>query len=236
MADEPQIDAELVELLGSAVTKPKQLDAAPPFTKEKPKPKPKATPPAAPPPVEAFEAELEDEGEATEPQEEEIEQEPPKRDLPPIVEPELVPANENIKLPPNVEMSPLLPKKIDPAELDVVSLQVQELLVAYNDHFKTTVKNYDKDRTQAEQLISLIETVVRSSIMQKGASPYVDALVRLLAIKAEINTNATSALDSIAKLLAAAKSNDIIVNLGGVQKGQLDLEALLSQPKREDEK
>lgn len=234
MADEPQIDAELVELLGSAVSKPQQLDAAPPFTREKPKPKSKTTPPAAPAPAEAFEAELEDE--VPEPQEE-TDIEPPKRDLPPIVEPELKPANENIKLPANVEMSPLLPpKKVDGGELDVVSLQVQELLIAYGDHFKTTVKNYDKDRVQIEQVISLLDTVVRTSILQKGASPYVDALARLLATKAEINTNATSALDSIAKLLAAAKSNDVIVNLGGVQKGQLDLEALLSQPKREDER
>jgi hypothetical protein len=57
----------------------------------------------------------------------------------------------------------------------------------------------------------------------------------MLQTKAEINANSSRSLDSTAKLLSALKSNDMIMNIGGiVGKSTLDLEALLSQSADDD--
>ncbi len=55
-----------------------------------------------------------------------------------------------------------------------------------------------------------------------------------------INSNATGVLDSMAKLLAAAKNNNVVLNFsGGTKSGNgivdIDLEKLLAQPTNEEE-
>ena len=72
---------------------------------------------------------------------------------------------------------------------------------------------------------------------QKLPQAFIDGWVKLLAVKSEINTNATGVLDSVAKLIASAKNNNIIINMGGDknQNTTINLEALLSQERKEDE-
>ena len=84
--------------------------------------------------------------------------------------------------------------------------------------------------------------VVKNDTFQRDRLPELNvsnqnasALLKLLGIKSDINANSVGILDSMARLLAAAKNNNLIVNINNEMKGGLDLDALLSQPKRFDE-
>lgn len=220
----PPDDDELIRLLGGITKKkPKEVVAAPP-----PTPAPKIAPVTAPPPpvvtpqVQPVIEDLEDEIE-----------EPPKPIIKPaIVEPELEDPPEVIPLRPIQPADLVQVKKDQPQD----SIGVRTLLKQFGNSVEKILVDVEKDREQIESAITYFETTVRGTTDRKGISPYVDGWARLLQTKGEINVSRASVLDSIAKLVAAGKSNDLIINLGEVKKGSLDLEQLLTQPLKDDEK
>ena len=72
---------------------------------------------------------------------------------------------------------------------------------------------------------------------EKPPAAFVEGYVKLLQVKSDINANATGVLDSVARLLAAVKNNNVVFNVGeGTSvSGNIDIEKLLSQTKYEDE-
>lgn len=147
----------------------------------------------------------------------------------PVVEPELRQPE-----PPKVPKSDLMndiPQPKDAAE-------VSQLLTKFATVIDTIIANYGTDRGQIELAIQLIEPMIREAATANRKVPpaFVDSWTRLLQTKAEINTNATSALDSVAKLLAAAKNNQLVVQTNvGNKAGGIDLVTLLQLPRTEDE-
>jgi hypothetical protein len=153
---------------------------------------------------------------------------------------------------------PAPPKPIQPVqepvlEKDVIKIASSDLLVPGGEATNLTapflellktfptiankiIANHASDREQVEQAIKFLETQMKN-MGNKLPAVILETWAKLLATKAEINANANGVLDSSAKLLAAAKNNNIIINVGDDNKsiGGLDLAALLAQPQRDDE-
>lgn len=133
---------------------------------------------------------------------------------------------------------PNLPKadlvKIEDGPQD--DLNIKAILAKFGTSLDLILANHTQDRAQIETTIQFVDTQIKAAVTgDKKISPmFIDALVRLLQTKAEINTNATSVLDSITKLLSAGKKNELLVNIGA-KGGDLDIMKLLSQPRRDDE-
>jgi len=125
----------------------------------------------------------------------------------------------------------------DDAEM---SRRVKNLLSLFSGSVEQIVHNQAEDRREVSSMATLLGDYVRQRLQGgevRGMGPFLDALARLLQTKADINSNSSRALDSIAKLLSASKSNDVILSLNssGPSLDGLDLEALLRQPPAEDE-
>jgi hypothetical protein len=160
-----------------------------------------------------------------------VDEPPPKVISSEIIEPELIAASDIQTIPPSSDLM------AQPNQEDVAGVKV--LLGVFGTTVQDIVQNYKKDREQIDKAIEYFEAEVRSA-QKSGAklSPaFTEAWAKLLQAKAEINMSATSSLDSIAKLISAGKGNDLVINLNGnIPKGNLNLEALLSQPAYEDER
>jgi hypothetical protein len=148
-------------------------------------------------------------------------------------EPTLVPPDP----PPAPPQSDLLAET--PATDD---LGVKQLLSKFGGSVDEIICNQRQDRIQVSQAIQVVAQHIAEKIQNepnnlKGIGVFLDAWARMLQTKADINANASRALDSIAKLLSAGKSNDLILNITGknLDTNNLDLEALLNQPPTEDE-
>ena len=217
---EPAKDQELIDLLSSlSPQKTITLDTSNPNPPKVEEPPP---PVEEPPPQEEPSIPSEDE-----------EAPPVIVEKPPIVEPELIPAS-----PPEIEPVPEAAlAKIPPPTPDQV--QFRQLLVRFQNSVNLIAENQVADREQIEKAIVFYEQQVKNGALTAlAARPFVEGWVALLGTKAEINANATSLLDSISKLLAAGKANDLVnINIGGkAGSGDFDLEKLLGQPLKEDEK
>jgi hypothetical protein len=154
-----------------------------------------------------------------------------KKSIQPVQEPVIIP---NVQL---IPPSDLL--TINEKANDLIAPFI-ELLRIFPNTAKKIIDNHAKDRDQVENAIILMEGQMETIRSQNGKIPaaMLEAWVKLLAIKAEINANANGVLDSSAKMLAAAKNNNIVINVGELDKQSmsgLDLNALLSQPPRSDE-
>ena len=120
---------------------------------------------------------------------------------------------------------------------DETSKKINELIKLFSSTVEIIVNNYSTDREQVESAISYFEEQVKVARAAKEKLPpsIIEGWVKLLTVKAEINSNSVGVLDSMAKLLAAAKNNNLIINIGEGKSGGLDLEKLLSQEPKDDE-
>jgi len=168
---------------------------------------------------------------------EEIEECPdPPPEAPPlqhqVAEPELVdPYFEPLPAPLDIDASP---------EKSEFSQGVAEMLTKFSVSVDEIINNQRSDRDQVEEAIQTIKSALNAKLQnsdQKGLTPLLDNYIKALQVKSDINSNASRALDSVAKLMASVKNNDVIVNVQGGEHitGDLDLVALLSQPKKQDE-
>jgi hydrogenase maturation factor HypF (carbamoyltransferase family) len=152
--------------------------------------------------------------------------------VPPLIEPSLIQA---ITPEPNRPPSSLVESQDDKNNINE---NFKRLIELFGTSVNEIIHNQHSDREQANSAIQIVQTQINQMIQNgntKGIGVYLDAWARLLQTKAEINANAPRSMDSIAKLLSAAKSNDLIINIGGgAAQGTLNLEALLSQPVKDD--
>lgn len=146
-----------------------------------------------------------------------------------IVEPETTPH----------QAIPIPAANLDKPEDSLDKLGIKNLLEGFHSTSKLIIDNHAADRAQVDEALKYLETQVKASVSagDKAQTAMVDGWVKLLQTKAEINTNAVSVLDAQAKLLAAVKNNNVIVNVGGgsVGEGEIDLKTVFDQPLNEDE-
>lgn len=117
---------------------------------------------------------------------------------------------------------------IDPNQIDAGKLLKQYLAV-----YEKFLTNYDADRDQIEKTIKHLEDIVLN--VGGAQRVHVEMLVAALRVKTETNGNVVKALDSIAKILAAAKGTQVLINNNNSGNAQLDLAKILSQPLYPDE-
>lgn len=142
--------------------------------------------------------------------------------------------------PPIVEdpLPPELPAPPAPAPTEVVEapstsvIDAPKLVKQYLDVYEKFLTNYDSDRDQIEKTIKHLEDVVFN--VGSAQRVHIEMLVAALRTKAETNGNIVKAMDSVAKILAAAKGTQILINNsnGNMQK---DLAAILKTPLYPDE-
>jgi phosphoglycolate phosphatase-like HAD superfamily hydrolase len=115
------------------------------------------------------------------------------------------------------------------APLDATE-DAQEIIKNFRSVRDEILSNYRGDRSQVETAIQLFQQHIRNGVVTQGVT---DGYVKALGIKADINSNAIRILDSIARLLAAGKSNGLFVQQIGFGAG--DLSKLLKEPLYPDE-
>lgn len=150
----------------------------------------------------------------------EIEPEPERE----VVEPEL---EERVK----PEAPP--PTEIVPAEeSEDIAAPLRELAKKFSETLDGVFENATKDRTDMQEVVDFCKDKLAGDdrIVQEVV---MESWVKAAAAKAEININKTKLLDSIAKLLAAAKNNNMLFEIN-VNTGD-DLEAILNQEEKFDE-
>lgn len=149
----------------------------------------------------------------------------------PVEEPELVPAVIEQKEPPPSEL-------IQEEEEGKEQAGVRQLVMKFAGVVDEVLENNTENRKQLQEAIEYLDTQIKEA-RESGAklSPvFVEQWAKLMIAKAEINTNTSKVLDSVAKLVAAGKGNELVIVNNNMEKtGSLDLESLLSQPAYEDE-
>lgn len=168
-------------------------------------------------------------------------EEPPQN----IVQMSPQPIPVNIVIPPPVN-EPIIVKNVqkEKPKNDLLNevpdddkLGIKKLVIDFGRTADQITQNYEKDRKEVGEALAYFAKEVKDARAsgQKLPQAFIDGWVKLLAVKSEINTNATSVLDSVAKLLASAKNNNIIINMGDNQETTINLESLLNQDQKEDE-
>lgn len=149
----------------------------------------------------------------------------------------LVPVEEPVYTQPNND--PVVPSELlvpTPEKDD--ELGVKDLLQKFRTHANKIIGDHDADRQQIQEAIRMLQPYVEQSVAgnkPKVTSIIVESWAKLLQTKAEITSNGVSVLDSISRLISAAKNNQIVLNQQNVQAGSVDLKDILSQPLEEDE-
>lgn len=160
----------------------------------------------------------------------EVGEAPPPDIKPPIIEPFLkTPAPS-----PPVSKSGL----VKPDDPPIDDLGFKRLINKFGTSVDLIISNQSADRAQAETTFSFLDSVIRARISngQPVGESLVEAWIKCLQIKADVNANAVGSLDAISKLLAASKKNDLVVNVGAaIDSSGIDLERLLSEPYNSDE-
>lgn len=109
---------------------------------------------------------------------------------------------------------------------------IEAFVKKFSDVTGEILNNYRDDRDEIGQTIKYLDGIVKGH--PKVSQIYVEMLVSALRTKAENNTSIIKLLDSIAKLIAAGKGNQIFAQNTTIV-GE-DLEKLLSQKTFEDER
>ena len=118
-----------------------------------------------------------------------------------------------------------------PPEEDL-SLPFVDLARKFGNTVNTVLQNCDADRNQLQEVAQHMMQRVQNS--DRPPSALVEAWVAAVSKKADVNIGVTKLLDSIAKLLAASKNNDLFSTVGEDGDG-LDFDDLLAQDKHFDE-
>jgi hypothetical protein len=162
--------------------------------------------------------------------EEDFPNEFPEASKPPVPDPVLEPP----KAPPAPVIIPsqLMEQPKNPVDL----VGINQILDMFRTSLNEIITNQRADRNQLDENITFIGDYIRLAIQsgQRISPIFVDAYTRLLATKTDVNSNASRALDSVSRFLAAIKKNELIVKPGEEGTSE-DIIAMLSQPAEEDE-
>ena len=97
--------------------------------------------------------------------------------------------------------------RVDEALPDIFNRQFTQIFKQYNTIFDDIIQNYQHDRVQAQEVIDAFMAVITTG----GKIPriYLEKVADAVRAKNEIAQTALRALESIPKLMAASKNNDI---------------------------
>ena len=116
---------------------------------------------------------------------------------------------------------------------EVFNKQLQKVASQYGAVFEEIIKNYKKDREQAQEVIDLFMDTVAAG--GKVPRVYIEKIADAVRAKNEIAQTAIRALDSLPKLLSATKNNEMFVNNSGVSFDAANLKAILEAAKEADD-
>ena len=131
----------------------------------------------------------------------------------------------------------IIPSQLmEPPKSAVDLVGVNQILEMFRTSLSEIITNQRADRNQLDENITFIGDYIRSAISsgQRISPIFVDAYTRLLATKTDVNSNASRALDSVSRFLAAIKKNELIVKAGEEGTSE-DIIKMLNQPAEEDE-
>lgn len=128
---------------------------------------------------------------------------------------------------------PALPLPVDPKP-DQAMVDAAKLVNQYLAVYEKFLNNYDADRAQIEKTIKHLEDIVFN--VGGAQRVHVEMLVAALRTKAETGGNIVKAMDSLAKILAAAKGTQVLINNNNNNNNQRDLANILNAKPYPDEK
>jgi hypothetical protein len=148
------------------------------------------------------------------------------------------PVPEPVLEPPKAPSVPVvIPSKLmEPPKNPVDFVGINQILDMFRTSLNEIITNQRADRNQLDENITFIGDYIRSAVQsgQRISPIFVDAYTRLLATKTDVNSNASRALDSVSRFLAAIKRNELIVKPGDEGTSD-DIIKMLEQPAEEDE-
>lgn len=130
--------------------------------------------------------------------------------------------------PPPVPAVPISAEVMSQDQIDAMKLMRQYVTV-----YDKFLKNYDTDREQIEKTINHLEDIVFN--VGGAQRVHIEMLVAALRTKAETNGNIVKALDSVAKILAATKGTQVLIQNNNNNNTQKDLAEILKSPLYPDE-
>jgi hypothetical protein len=152
--------------------------------------------------------------------------------------PETPPVPDPVLEPPKAPPAPvIIPSQLmEPPKSAVDLVGINQILDMFRTSLNEIITNQRADRNQLDENITFIGEYIRSAIRsgQRISPIFVDAYTRLLATKTDVNSNASRALDSVSRFLAAIKRNELIVK-PGEEGASEDIIQMLNQPAEEDE-
>lgn len=146
-------------------------------------------------------------------------------------DPEL-PSEEELEAPRVLDLgTPTVPESRK--ELPFIQLAKQ-----FGKTVNTILENCDADRNQLQNVAADMKAKLDQIMESENKVPtaIVEAWVAAVSKKADVNIGATKLLDSIAKLLAAGKNNELLRDSGDEDFGSMNFDDLLDQDKYDDEK
>ncbi len=125
-----------------------------------------------------------------------------------------------------------VPNDIIPAEVEEEDVNIKIYFERYEAMAEEIFAACRSDRQEAQAVLAMckerVEDAIRNDTADRVPRMYVDALVKAVEVKANINDTAVKMIDAGAKLISAAK-NQINVQQNNVAVGS-DLNDILNQP------
>lgn len=115
----------------------------------------------------------------------------------------------------------------------VFSKQLERVASQYGAVFEEIIKNYKRDREQAQEVIDNFMDVIAAG--GKVPRVYLEKVADAVRAKNEIAQTAIKALDSLPKLISATKGNDLFTNNVGISFDSSHLKEILDKASKEDE-
>lgn len=115
----------------------------------------------------------------------------------------------------------------------VFSKQLERVASQYGSVFEEIIKNYKKDREQAQEVIDNFMDVIAAG--GKVPRVYLEKVADAVRAKNEIAQTAIKALDSLPKLISATKGNELFSNNIGISFDSTHLKEILDKASEEDE-
>ena len=203
-------DQELMNLLGKAPP-----PGVPPIVEDKLPPSTPPIPPSPPPPkVQPIKITAKD-----------------IMEVPPIVEPVLAAPVKSTELNPNATLNKE-PQTLQKEE----NTDFNQLVSLFSKRVGKIMKNQDDIREKTLKDLDLLDKKLKATIDNKPNIAVVQGWVAMHQTLADMDGNSTAVLDSIARLISAAKKNDLLISAGGDVKLDGDsLVDILNQNRFEDE-
>lgn len=119
--------------------------------------------------------------------------------------------------------TPDLPAPVEPEpQTNDISESLGNLATSFATTVNDVLSKSDEDRLMLDEAIDKLRDCVNQLGASRGAASFYEQWVGAMSKKADINIQKTKLLDSVAKLLAAAKNNDTLLGDQSSTGGDID--------------